>query len=498
MTGLLPLILGGVVAGLLLIGLLLMMSWRRVVETNTVHIVQTKGKTTSYGANKPAGNVYYEIPAFIPIFGVTVIELPVSNFNETINNYQAYDKDRVPLACDVVAFFRIADTDKAAERISSFQDLKTQLLSITQGAIRKVLAGHDIHSIMTDRATFGTAFTQEVQSEMAAWGVECVKSLELMDIRDADGSRAIANIMAMKASAIEMESRTTVALNKQKAETAEIENKRIVDNNKIDAQQQVDLRGQEAMQVVGLRTAEQVRTTGLANEKASQEVQVEKAVTTEREMTTLQVDTLRRAEIEREARLIAADATKQAAIIKAEEERQAKVIAAEAQAAAAIRDGEAVVTLANAKATDIRVNGEAVAAAALAKGTADAETLRLAEMARVKPELELAAGIGAQKEYQDYLVNLKQVETNGMVGVAQADALGKALASADVKVIANSGKASDGLGSVGELFTSGGGLKIGSLLEGLKNTPEGAALLTKFIGAVPSTDKTKANGAAGH
>lgn len=495
----LPLIGGGVVAALLLIGLLLMMSWRRVVETNTVHIVQTKGKTTSYGAGKPAGNVYYEIPAFIPAFGVTVIELPVSNFNETISNYQAYDKDRVPLSADVIAFFRIADTDKAAERISSFTDLKAQLLFVTQGAIRKVLASHDIHTIMTDRATFGKAFTDEVQAEMAAWGVECVKSLELMDIRDADGSKAIANIMAMKASSIEMESRQTVAMNKQKAETAEIENKRIVDNNKIDAQQQVDLRSQEAKQLVGIRTADQVRLTGLADEKASQEVQVEKAITTQREMETLSVDTVRRAEIAREAALIAADATKQTAIIKAEEERQATVIKAEAEASAAVREGEATVSLATASATDIRIKGEAEASAALAKGQAAAESERLLKMAVVAPELELAKGIGSTLDYQNFIVRQKEVEVQGTIGVAQAKALGDALAAADIKVIANNGNAADGLRSVGELFTSGGGLKLGSLLEGLKNMPEAALLLQQLTGAksqeaLPAPTKAKANG----
>lgn len=499
--GALPLIIGlGVVAFLLLVFVLVWMSWRRVVETNFVHIVQSKKKTTSYGAGKEAGNVYLKIPASIPFFGVTVIDLPVSNFNEAIDGYLAYDKDRVPFSVDVAAFFRIADTDKAAARISSFGDLQKQLLSVVKGAIRKVLGTHDIHQIMTDRSTFGAAFTKEVSEELAAWGVEPVKSLELMDIKDAEGSKAISNIQAMKSSQIDMESRSTVAENRRKAEVAEVENKRQADTAKIDAQQAVDMRAQDAAQQVGIRTAEQVRTTGLANEKASQEVQAQKAITTQREMETLSVDTVRRAEIDREATLIKSDAVKKSALIKAEQDKQTVIIAAEAKAEAAAKEAQSVTVAAEADATAVRVKGEAAGAAVLADGTARAESERLMKMAATSAELALAAGIGAQPEYQNYLVNLEQVRVGGEVGKAQAEALGKSLSKADIKIIANKSNAADGLTSIGEIFTSGGGMKFGSLLEGLKNTPEGAALMAgvaKMAGTVTEEKVAKkVNGAA--
>ena len=86
--------------------------FRRVVPTNMVHIVQSSKKTVSYG--QTTGNVYYSIPSFVPYFGVVVTELPVSNFSLSLNDYDAYDKERVPFLIDVVAFFRIADTNLAA------------------------------------------------------------------------------------------------------------------------------------------------------------------------------------------------------------------------------------------------------------------------------------------------------------------------------------------------------------------------------------------------
>ena len=55
--------------------------FRTVVPTNMVHIVQSQKSTTSYGTGEDAGNVYYEWPSWFPRIGVTVIKLPVSNFD---------------------------------------------------------------------------------------------------------------------------------------------------------------------------------------------------------------------------------------------------------------------------------------------------------------------------------------------------------------------------------------------------------------------------------
>ena len=169
--------------------------FRRVVSTNMVHIVQSRRKTLPYGTGQSAGNVYYQWPSWVPFFGVTVIALPVSNFDISLKDYEAYDKDRVPFMVDVVAFFRINDTARAAQRVSSIEELKAQLQQIVQGAVRKVLASALIDTIMLERAQFGSQFTEEVRDQLKEWGTEPVKSMELMDIRDAHGSKVISNII---------------------------------------------------------------------------------------------------------------------------------------------------------------------------------------------------------------------------------------------------------------------------------------------------------------
>lgn len=419
------------------------MLFRIVVPTNMVHIVQSKKKTTSYGTGKEGGNVYYRWPAWIPHFGVTTIEFPVSNFDLTLDNYEAYDKDKVPFLVHVVAFFRIKDTNKAAERIATSVELEKQLHFISQGAVRKVLASHDINEIMLQRATFGQAFTDEVTVDLESWGVESVKSMELMDIRDAGENRNIANLMAIKSSHIAMLSRTEVANNNQLAQTAEIVAKRTVAVSQ-----------QEADQVVGERTAEQEKKVGIAKQKAQQEIKVEEAQTAEKAMDVQKVNTVRAAEIEREAKIISAEQQKKTTVITAEGALEATKL----------------------RATGIETEGRA-------KGEADKAVL----LAPVSAQITLAQEIGANSAYQTYLVALEAIKAYLAVGTKQAEAL----AGADVKVIASAGTAVQGVTSAMQLFTPQGGLAVGGMIEALSNTPEGKKLLEALKSRLSSSPEIK-------
>ena len=238
---------------------------RRVVPVNEVHIVQTRNSTVSYGKGFDS-NTYYEWPSRLPLIGLQKVMLPVSNFSIDLPDYAAYDKERVPFLVHVMAFFRINDSNTAAQRVASFEELKTQLTAIVQGSVRTVLAGHEIDQIMLDRSRFGEAFTKEVQPQLGGWGVEAIKNIELMDIRDAKESDVIHNIMAKRTSGIERESRLVVADNSRQAEMAEIAAKR-----------EIEMSRQLAAEQVGLRTAEKDKNVGVANEQASQQVKMRAA-----------------------------------------------------------------------------------------------------------------------------------------------------------------------------------------------------------------------------
>ncbi|WP_421237540.1 SPFH domain-containing protein [Aeromonas jandaei] len=435
-------------AVLLVCFVLIPLCFRIVVDTNKVHIVQSKKKTTSYGAGMENGNVYYNWPSWIPVIGVTRIVLPVNNFSLQLDAYKAYDKERVPFELDVTAFFRVKDTNLAAERVANFESLNEQLKSVVQGSVRTILASHDINQIMTDRATFGRQFTEEVKMELESWGVEPVKSMELMDIRDSEDSRVIANIMAKKSSYIEMESRVEVAQNMKKAQAAEIE-----------AEREVEMQRQSAEQAVGQRTAEKDKEVGIARELAQQSIKLQQTETEKRDIDIRQVKEVGDANIK-----------KQAAIIEAEQQKETMIICANGQLEATKRDAEGVT-----------VDGEAQAAA-----------LKAMQMAPVAAQIELAKEIGSNLNYQQYLVALEVVKAYQRVGEEQA----KALAEAEMKVMVNGGDVPTGVKNAMELFSPQGGQAFGGMLETLSQTPTGKSLLdslaAKFLSSTNLVDESKA------
>lgn len=434
------------------LSLLIAMMFRVVVTTNEVHIVQSSSRTVSYGKDQAAGNSYYAWPAWMPRIGIRIIKLPVSVFDIQLNEYAAYDKGRVPFVIDILAFFRIEDSNVAAQRVSSFQELEAQLKGILQGASRSILAQSPIEEILEERAKYGLMFTEATNDQLKAWGVVNVKNVELMDIRDAKESQVIQRIMAIKQSLVERDSRVSVAKNKQEAAQAEI-----------DAQRAVEVRKQEAEEQVGVRTAQKSQQVGIADQQATQAIKEQEKTTAEKAMAVLQVQEVRKAEIERGVQIVGADQERQTAVIRAEGEKQRTITVAEGS-----------LEQAKLHAQGVEVEGHA-------KGAAEQAVL----LAPVQAQITLAKEIGSNPGYQTYLVSIRQIEANQVVGIEQA----KALTAAEIKVIANAGGVVDGVKNVMDLLTPKGGLQLGAMVEAFKNTEVGADIINHVTG-------DKANGSA--
>ncbi len=434
----------GVLLALIVLGAVCALFWRVVVPTNEVHIVQSGKKSISYGSGLEAGNSYYEFPSWLPKIGVTVSKFPLSVFDLNLLNYDAYDVDRLEFLVDVRAFFRVSDSQTAAQRVSNFQELKDQLSGVLQGAVRNVLAKYTLDHIMTDRATMGAEFSAVVDGGLKEWGVSTVKTIEFMNIRDAQNSQVIHNIMAKKKSFIEMESRTEVAKNLQAAESREIE-----------AQRQIALSKTEAAQQVGLREAEKEKIVGIAQEKSEQEVQAEAKTTAERQMEVQKVQNVKQAEIEKEV-----------AVVKAEQDQRVRVVSAEAEREAAMRiaEGQLAATLKNAEGIQ-------------AEGTAKAEAEKALLLAPVNAQLTLAKEIGENQSYQEYLIKIRNVEATEAVGKEMAGAI----KAADLKIIANGGDVQSGMSNLASVFSPAGGTSLAGMLSALGQTDEGKALVDGMI-----------------
>ena len=451
----------GVFGGSAALAVLAAFLFRRVVSTNMVHIVQGGKSTVPYGASLENGNVYYEIPTWVPRLGVSVIKLPVNNFDLSLQDYEAYDEDRVPFLVDVTAFFRIADPTVAAQRITDIKELKNQLSLIVQGAVRRVLASEKIDNIMTQRSTFGESFSNEVKDQLAEWGVSSVRNMELMDIRDSPKSDVIQSIMAKKISEIDRDSRITVSENNRLAKVAEEENRRTAEISTVDAQREISLSQEISQQQVGERAAEREKAVGVAQEQSKQKVLIEQAATREKNLAVTRVEQLRQAEIERDRALVLAEkeqkvaaVDKETALVKAAQEKETTVLVA-----------EGVLEAEKKKAEGIQVSG-----------IAQAEAEKALQLAPVTAQITLAKEIGENESYQKYLALVEALKAYMSVGVQQA----QALQNAEVKIIANGGTANEGVSNVMELFSSKGGTALAAAFEAFSQSDMGADLVSKL------------------
>jgi flotillin len=442
-----------------------LLSLRRIVPTNVVHIVQRGDKTVSYGVGKGT-NVYYEFPKWLPKIGVMVRVLPVSNFDIDLFKYSAYDKDRVPFVVDVKAFFHISDTNKAAEKVESFEELRKQLENVVQGAVRSILAKSKLEEIMEERSIFGEKFTESVKTDLANWGVEPIKNIELMDVRDADGSKIIHQIMAKRMSAIDMESRTEVAKNNKMAEQAELTARQEIDVTRAETEKVAGEAQAKSLQAIGIAKAEAAKKSGIAEQQSISDIAQAEKATAERKMEVIKVQQVKQAEIDKEKE-----------IIDAEKEKRRIEIQAEADKYQVETDAVAKLEAQKKNAQGIQAVGEAEAKVIAAKGTSEAEAEKAKQLASVTAQTELAKEIGENQGYQDYLIRVKTVDKEQIVEVAKAESIARALEKADLKILANSGDVQSGMNKFSDILSAKGGSQINGLLESLKQTEEGKAIL---------------------
>ena len=462
-------IIGGIVIGSLIgiVTIINIVGWllslRRVVPTDQVHIVQSGKETISYGSGLPHGTVYYAFPPWIPKVGVTVKGFKVSNFEIRLNGYRTYDSGRLPLSMDLSGFFRIQDTNMAAKRVSSQEELNLQLKSILESVARAIISKFDVEKLLEARSELGVEFTKEISKSLVEWGVVATKNVEIADIDDADGSKVIQNLTAKKQSEIDKDSRIEVSKNRQLAEEAEI-----------NVEREVQLKRTDAEKEIGTRKVEAQREVDLKNQNARQLVEEQARITKEKEMAVAQVANVEAARINQQVKVIQAEEAKQVAMTKADADKYQVEIAASAK-----------LNESTAYATAHRLEEEGKAAGIAAVGKAQAEALTAKELAPVTAQTTLAKEIGLNKEYQSYLITIEKVKAVAAVGVEQA----KALANADIKVIANSQDATTGLSSAGEMISSKGGMNLGAMFEGFAATDIGKQVLNTV--GISTEDKEK-------
>jgi len=327
----------GVVAGLFLVGVLLVILGLRfiIVPANECH-VRIMFNSISYFSKREGKSSYWKIPIITKVH-----RLPLSNLAVPVNDIKLNDKNMAKFVCDVVCFITIKDLPLAVERLMlttaqeelgfDFSKLAEDFRAIIESVGRTTVTKSSILEIYMNRQILDDAITKEVQSVFPKWGVELI-DLELKDLKDAQESTIIQDIERKVASEIRRDAEIMVATTNREAEVAKA----------------------EAEETYRKRQIEKDKQIGISEQKKKQEIADEEATANMKTIEAIRKMEVGGAEIAKQIVEQQAQAEKIRAVTVAEGEANSVKIRADAEKARLTAQGEG-----EGKANNARLTGEA-------------------------------------------------------------------------------------------------------------------------------------------
>ena len=275
----------------------LVISLRRVVPTNEIHIVQKSKSTVCYGKGikDSQGNVYYKFPAWVPIAGITVSVISAT-VEELEVSFITYDKEKIGFNVAITGAYRVTDFQLASGRIYSMNSLKNQLISIIQNKACTILGSVDIEELLKDRVKYSKQLTNSVSDMITEWGVSLVTDLNIINVMDVENSNIIQCLTEKRKS--EVEKNSTLAI---------LENQRQMQEAQIKFDQDMALKKQDSDKVIELNQVQNKAEISITEEKQKQEVHTVAILATEKELEVKKLQEVDAAKIEKSAALINAE-----------------------------------------------------------------------------------------------------------------------------------------------------------------------------------------------
>ena len=430
-----------IVVILILIGLATFRGTYNVVPPHEAHVVVSRGKGLKLYCSRPTfKSSYFYVPWLMKR-----TKLPLRNKQLFIDDIPLRDSRLAKFVCDVVCWVNIEEPRRAAERIGEQErvkdfkgiedDIKNLVKSVTRNSSMKM----DLVKIMSERLVFSKEIEDEIKENIIEWGMRIV-DLECIHFVDIEPYTVISDLEKRQSAVINATTRQLVAEKEKEAKIAESDALRDTELTVAKNEEAYKKRQLERDEEVGKREQEKNMAIEKTREDANKrEVEAKRA---------LDVGT--------------ADVVKQATITRAEGE-----------AGAMERKGEAT-----AKVT--KVTGTAEADVTEAKMTAEATGIDRKATAQKKYETPQALAIEMFGKVIDGYVEIqKSMFTN----------FGPALKEANIRVI-STGEEGTFLGlPVG----ARGGIQLGGMLEGLKETT-GVDFGEMLKGAAEKLKETLASG----
>lgn len=178
---------------LLGIGFVLMLSGLKVIDQYERGIILTLG---SYSYTLQPG-----LKVIFPIFQ-RLIRVDIRITTSDIPQQEVITKDNVPVGINAVVYFQVTKPEDAVLKIQDYTYAVTQY---AQTALRDVIGGVELDSLLVDRQKIADEIKKIVDSETTEWGVD-VTAIKIQDIElPADMKRAMA-----KQAEAERERRATI------------------------------------------------------------------------------------------------------------------------------------------------------------------------------------------------------------------------------------------------------------------------------------------------
>jgi len=186
-------IISGFLVFLVIVAIFLALSGLKVINQYERGIVLTLG---SYSYTLDPG-----LKVIVPIFQ-RVIKVDIRITTSDIPQQEVITKDNVPVGINAVVYFMVTKPEDAVLKIQDFTYAVTQY---AQTALRDVIGGVELDSLLVDRQKIADEIKKIVDSETTEWGVD-VTAIKIQDIElPADMKRAMA-----KQAEAERERRATI------------------------------------------------------------------------------------------------------------------------------------------------------------------------------------------------------------------------------------------------------------------------------------------------
>lgn len=186
-------IFGGFFLVAIIVGIILALVGLKVIDQYERGIVLTLG---SYSYTLEPG-----LKIIIPIIQ-RLIKVDIRITTSDIPQQEVITKDNVPVGINAVVYFQVTKPEVAVLKIQDFTYAVTQY---AQTALRDVIGGVELDSLLVDRQKIADEIKKIVDSETTEWGVD-VTAIKIQDIElPADMKRAMA-----KQAEAERERRATI------------------------------------------------------------------------------------------------------------------------------------------------------------------------------------------------------------------------------------------------------------------------------------------------